>query len=104
MKSPSLLDVSDLPPAALDARAPAWWGNMLLLAIETTTVALLAVSYLYLWRNYPQAQWPPPRVEKNPTILSPVPDLLVGTLNTIVLLASCVVMVFVDRTARKQFG
>src|SRR5205807_1861593 len=59
------LDVSHLPPAALDARAPGWWGNALLTAIETTTVALLVASYLYLWRNFPQSLWPPPRVDRD---------------------------------------
>jgi cytochrome c oxidase subunit III len=104
VKTPTFVDVSHLSPTALDARAPAWWGNTLLLAIETTTVVLLAVSYLYLWRNYPQSQWPPPRVEKSPALLDPVPDLLVSSLNTLLLLASSILMIWTDRTARQQFA
>jgi cytochrome c oxidase subunit I+III len=47
------LDVSQLPTETRDSRSPVWWGNTLFMLIETTTVALLLASYLYLWRNYP---------------------------------------------------
>ena len=49
------IDASRLPADAPDSRAPAWWGNVLFMAIETTTVALLLASYFYLWRNFPDA-------------------------------------------------
>jgi cytochrome c oxidase subunit 3 len=104
MNTQPVLDVSDLPPAALDARSLGWWGNTLLMAIETTTVALLVVSYLYLWRNYTQSGWPPPRVDRDPPLLAPVPGLLYATLNTALLLASCGLMAWVDRGARRQFA
>ena len=67
-----------LPPAgrARDTRSPAWWGNTLFMCIETSDRLPALASYFYLWRNYPQEQWPPPRVDQEPTILNPVPDLL----------------------------
>jgi hypothetical protein len=46
------LDVSSLPDSALDARSPVWWGNLLLICIETTTMVLLIACYFYIRRNF----------------------------------------------------
>jgi heme/copper-type cytochrome/quinol oxidase subunit 3 len=54
---PATLDVSRLPTHAFGHRAPLWWGVLLLVAIEGTTMALLLVSYLYLRGNF--QVWPP---------------------------------------------
>jgi cytochrome c oxidase subunit 3 len=43
-----LLDVSKLPPHAFGHRDPLWWAVMLLVAIESTMLVLLAVSYFYV--------------------------------------------------------
>ena len=43
----------------MDARAPMWWGNLLLIFIETMTMGLLVASYFYIRRNF--WEWPPPR-------------------------------------------
>jgi heme/copper-type cytochrome/quinol oxidase subunit 3 len=80
-----------------------WWGNTLFMLIETTTVALLLASYVYLWRNYPQSGWPPPATGHDPPILKPVPDLPLGTLNVLLLLATVPLMLWVDRLCRRQF-
>src|SRR4051794_27972319 len=97
------IDASRLPAEVRDARAPAWWGNALFMCIETSTVCLLLASYFYLWRNYPQSQWPPPRVDQEPTLLKPVPDLLYGTLNAVLLLATVPLAWWVDRACAKRF-
>jgi cytochrome c oxidase subunit III len=97
------IDVSHLPAEVRDSRSPAWWGNVLFMAIETTTVALLIASYLYLWRNYTQAQWPPPQSNTEPPILDPKPDLLFGTLNVLLLLGSVPLMAWVSRVCGQQF-
>src|SRR4051812_8349131 len=97
------LDVSHLPAESRDARSPAWWGNTLFMLIETTTVALLLASYVYLWRNYPQSGWPPPAAQHNPPILKPVPDLWPGTLTVILLLGTSALMAWVDCVCKKQF-
>ena len=34
-----VIDVSDLPESAFDWRDPVWWGNTLLICIETSTMA-----------------------------------------------------------------
>lgn len=103
MRTSAVLDVKHLPPDALDARSPVWWGNTLLLLIETSSVALLLVSYFYLWRNYPHEQWPPPRVIHEPPLYDPVPDLWFATLNTLLLLSSSVVLIPVGRAARRHY-
>ncbi len=42
------LDVSGLPSFAFGPRDPLWWGVMLLIAIEGTMLALLAIAYFYV--------------------------------------------------------
>ncbi len=95
-----VIDVSALPPTAFGARAPVWWGNTLLMLIETTTVALTVASYFYVWQN--SQQWPPPRVDQYPPLLDPAPDLPAGTANALLLAASCLPMLWVDRAARRR--
>jgi cytochrome c oxidase subunit 3 len=51
------VDVSHLPRHAFGARAPTWWGTVLLIAIEGTMMGLLLVSYFYLRGNF--QVWPP---------------------------------------------
>jgi cytochrome c oxidase subunit III len=85
-----LLDVSDLPNEAFGHRSALWWGTMGLIAIEGTMFALLITNYLYLkGRNY---NWPP-GVEP--------PDLLWGTVNTIVLIASAIPNELTKQAAKK---
>src|SRR4051794_11991083 len=94
------LDVSHLPESAFDTRAPAWWGNLLMTLIETTTVLLLLTAYLYLHQNFDQ--WPPPRTDMPPTIEVPFPDLKAATIDTVLLVASCGLMYFTDTAARAK--
>jgi cytochrome c oxidase subunit 3 len=103
MTSRATIDASVLPAAARDTRSPSWWGNTLFMCIETSTVCLVLASYFYLWRNYPQEHWPPPRVDQEPTILKPVPDLLIGTLNVLLLVATVPLARWVDWFCCKRF-
>jgi cytochrome c oxidase subunit III len=73
------LDVSHLPNFAFGHRSVVWWATMGIIAIEGAMFALVMTSYLYLKGR--AAHWPP-GVEP--------PDLLWGTLNTGVLLASLI--------------
>lgn len=98
--SPSTIDVSALPGSAFDSRSPVWWGNTLLIVIESMTVALLVTSYFYVARNYPQ--FPPPRVDEPPPLADPAPDLGVSTANLALLLASAAWAVHVERKARNR--
>jgi cytochrome c oxidase subunit 3 len=43
-----VIDVAGLPAHAFGPRDPLWWGVVLLVAIEGTMLALLAVSYFYV--------------------------------------------------------
>jgi len=70
------LDVSALPSFGFSHRSLMWWGTLGLIAIESTVFALAIVSYFYL-RTQADA-WP----------MAAPPELLWGTLNTAILLAS----------------
>jgi cytochrome c oxidase subunit III len=98
--TPAHIDASLLPGSAFDSRAAVWWGNTLLLVIESMTVALLVVSYFYVAKNY--AEFPPPRVDELPTIHDPSPDLGISTVNLVLLLASAAWALRVGSGARKK--
>jgi heme/copper-type cytochrome/quinol oxidase subunit 3 len=98
MSSRPILDVSDLPHHGFDTLDTIWWGNNLLLAIETSMFAITIATYFYLRQNFDQ--WPPPLAQLTAS-LKPLPDLGFGTANTILLLLSCVPMIWVDVSARR---
>jgi len=72
-----VLDVRDLPSFDFSQRSLMWWGTAGLMAIESTVFALAVVVYFYL-RTHSDL-WP---------MRSPPPDLLWGTLNTALMIAS----------------
>jgi cytochrome c oxidase subunit 3 len=71
------LDVSHLPTYAFHHRSLMWWGTAGMIVIEGTLFAIGIVAYFYL-RGLAQS-WP---------LSAPPPDLLYGTLNTVLLLVS----------------
>jgi cytochrome c oxidase subunit 3 len=90
------VDAALLPPTVFGSRAPAWWGNTLLMVIETTSICLLLISYFYLWRNF--EMWPPVRGDN----LIPgerFPDLFASTIDTALELFSCFVLCRVQTAA-----
>lgn len=95
-----ILDVSALPNSASDWREPVWWGNTLLIFIESTSIALLIVSYFYLSRNF--QEWPPPQPNTFPPLFHPVPDLPIPTAELVLLLISGIVMYWTNGHARKD--
>jgi cytochrome c oxidase subunit 3 len=84
-------DVSHLPSEALGHRAPLWWGILLGVAIETTGFAIIWAIYLYL--RMQEATWPPWRWS--------APDLVIGSISTVVILATAVPMFLIDRAAKR---
>lgn len=80
MSESPVLDVSALPPGAFGSRTLAYWGTLGIIAIEGMAFALAIGAYAYLVTRRPA--WPPDGVA--------APDLLWGTLNTVVLLASLI--------------
>src|SRR3954470_8933790 len=91
------IDVSELPPSALDHRSPIWIGNALLLTIETTMFAILVATYFYIRMNF--GDWPPPQVNYDRINFHPSPDLFWGTLNLLVILGATFFMLLADRAA-----
>jgi cytochrome c oxidase subunit 3 len=102
MTARSVIDVSRLPSTEMDHRSPIWWGNNLLLVIETTMFGLIVAAYFY-FRVVDFHQWPPPRSSHNPMMLVPNPALTIPTINLAILLLSCFPAYIVDRACfRKQ--
>ena len=91
MKERIVLDVSALPPHGLGTASPTWWGTSAFMLIEGTGFALALAVYLYLMSIAPQ--WP---------INTQKPDLLAGTILTVLLLASVVPNILVARWADRQ--
>lgn len=85
------LDVAHLPTFAFGNRSPMWWGTLGLMAIEGTVFALAIMTYFYL-RSHANV-WP---MSHQP------PDLLWGTLNLVIMLASVVPNYLADRAAKKM--
>ena len=71
------LDVHELPSFGFSARSLMWWGTAGLMAIESTVFGLAIVMYFYLRSQ--SNRWPMSELP---------PELVWGTLNTIVLLLS----------------
>lgn len=82
-----VLDASELTRSAGDARHPLWWGFLAMIAIESTVFASLLASYFYLRMG--ADAWPPEPI--------PLPELMLPTVNTLILLASSGVMHWADR-------
>jgi len=72
-----VLDVRTLPSFDFGPRSLMWWGTAGLMTIEGTVFALALVVYFYL-RSHSEL-WP---------MRSPPPELLWGTLNTVVMVLS----------------
>jgi cytochrome c oxidase subunit 3 len=84
------LDVSPLPDYGFGHRSLLWWATLCMMVIEGMVFALVIMSYLYLKGRVPH--WPPS---------GPGPDLRWGTLNTIILLASCVPNALTKKAAER---
>lgn len=91
MSSRAVIDVSHLPPSAVDTRGLLWWGNSLMLVIEGTVLALLVAVYFYLRFWLPV--WPPAGAT--------MPSLWWPTLNLLVLIVSAFPMHHADKAAHE---
>lgn len=90
MKTLAVLDVSQLSPYTNWTRAPLWWGFLGLVIIETAVFSSFIAAYLYLMAG--SDTWPP--APHSP------PDLLLPTLNTILLISSSFVVHWGDKGIR----
>jgi cytochrome c oxidase subunit III len=85
------IDVSNLPAYAFSHRSLIWWGMLGIIVIEGTVFAVLVAAYFYL-RLYVR-DWPPS---------VPPPNLIYGTVNTVVLLASLVPNYIYKKAAERE--
>jgi heme/copper-type cytochrome/quinol oxidase subunit 3 len=69
------------------ARPGAWWGMVMFIVTEATVFALLITSYFYL--RAAAVSWPPEDIKK--------PELLLSSINTVILLGSSVPMFVATR-------
>jgi heme/copper-type cytochrome/quinol oxidase subunit 3 len=85
------LDVSELPSVVLGHRDLTFWATLGFIVIEGFTLLLASASYFYLRQN--QFEWPPA-----PT---PLPDLLLPTINAVLILLVMVPMKLAGDAARR---
>jgi heme/copper-type cytochrome/quinol oxidase subunit 3 len=86
-----VLDVSHLPTSVADDSGVLWWGNALMLVIESTMFSICIATYFYL--RVANMEWPPPTVHVAP--------MLWPTIALAALLLSIVPMIKADRAALK---
>lgn len=91
MRERVMLDLGKLPLHGLGTASVTWWGTLAFMLIEGTGFALAIAVYLYLMSM--ATAWP---------INTQAPDLLPGTLVTLILLASLIPNVLLSRWAERQ--
>jgi cytochrome c oxidase subunit III len=91
MKERVVADLARLPLHGMGAASVTWWGTLAFMLIEGTGFALAIAVYLYLMSV--AAIWP---------LDAPLPDLLPGTIVTLILLASLLPNYMVARWAERQ--
>lgn len=91
MSERSVADLSRLPTAGFGPNSPIWWGTLAFMALEGMGFALAIGSYLYL--AFLAREWP---------MAVPPPDLLPGSLITLLLVASAVPNHMLDRWAHQE--
>jgi cytochrome c oxidase subunit I+III len=84
-------DVSQLPTVVFGERNLASWGTAGFMVIEAFTLALCAVTYVYLRKN--ASVWPPHGTK--------MPSLLIPSINMGVMLASVPLVVWTKRRAER---
>jgi heme/copper-type cytochrome/quinol oxidase subunit 3 len=86
------MDLSTLPGHAFGHRSLTWWGVVAFMVIEGIGFAMAVAAYFFLMNH--QDQWPPNPVQP--------PDLLAGTLFTLVLLLSEVPNSWIKKAAERE--
>jgi len=83
--------VADLPSVTFGQRSLMWWGTLGFMVIEGWTLALIAAMYFYLRQNF--STWPPLR--------TPLPSLLIPTIQMVVMVVSVLPVWLAARAARR---
>jgi heme/copper-type cytochrome/quinol oxidase subunit 3 len=85
------IDVSRLPTVVFGSRDLMWWGTLGFVVIEGFTLAVAAVTYVYLWRNF--VGWPP--------LGTQYPSLLLPTLGAVLYAVSVAPAVWLARASKR---
>jgi heme/copper-type cytochrome/quinol oxidase subunit 3 len=85
-------DLTELPSHAFGHRSLTWWGIVAFFVIEGTFFALTIAAYFYLSGS--EGHWPPEPYRP--------PDLLAGTLFTLIILLSEIPNTIIKRAAEKK--
>jgi heme/copper-type cytochrome/quinol oxidase subunit 3 len=88
----TVYDASGLPTVIFGKRSLLWWGTLAFMMIEGFTLLLMMASYFYLRTN--EFSWPLGR--------TPNPDLLIPTINTLLLLSVMVPMWLAGKAAERM--
>jgi heme/copper-type cytochrome/quinol oxidase subunit 3 len=86
-----VLDVGAVPEYAFGHQGLIWWGTVGYMVIEGSMLAMVVIVYFYLRLRVDQ--WPPSL---------PDPELTFGTINLMVMLASCVPAYLAKAAAERQ--
>ena len=82
-------DVSGLPTVVFGPRNLGWWGTIGFAVIEGFSLALCAITYVYLRKNY--IIWPPEG--------TPMPSLGLPTINMVIMIVSLPLAIWTKRRA-----
>lgn len=91
MKTYAAYDASGLSPYNFGSQGALWWAMLGLIAIEATVFTCLIASYFYLKMEH--TAWPPAGVQN--------PDLLLPTINSLILFASSAPIYWADRGIKR---
>lgn len=84
------IELGKLPTVVFDHHSVVWWGTIGFILIEGFTLLLMMASYFYLRMN--ELEWPPGR--------TPAPDVMIATINTILILLIIIPMRIADKASR----
>jgi cytochrome c oxidase subunit 3 len=85
------IDVSRLPTVVFGSRDLMWWGTLGFIVIEGFTLAVAAITYLYLWRNF--VGWPP--------LANQYPSLVLPTISAVIYVVSLAPAVWLARASKR---
>ena len=84
------LDVSGLPDLAFGPRSLLWWGGLGFMVLEGVAFLTCAAAYLYLRKNF----------NEYPPLPTPRPDLVIPTINLVIMVASTWTCIQISRHAK----
>jgi cytochrome c oxidase subunit 3 len=92
MSTPRTISVADLPAAEVSSKAPLWFGQVLLCAIEGSMFCMLIAMYFYYRLGFDV--WPPPGVQ--------LPHVLAPTIALVPLLLSALASYWASEAAKQN--